>query len=219
MVYPIPEPSIVSLVETAELQIIRQIHLFTSLQSRTSESNSRVYLLIRSNGILLLIPTRQIQALLVHLNLSLILAGVGDWASVVLLASEPPPPERKDNNSHEVDNGVIHGIRADRHDSWHNKNDGDEESPRASVSIDEEGRLSKVPWTWDKLPEDKLTHDRDAVRQVESDGTDVEDPGDGGVRAEADEVDSDAEEYAEPDRGEWGVSLGVDLSPEGGEWE
>ena len=51
-----------------------------------------------------------------------------------------------------------------------------------------------MPRTRFEFPEDELAEDGDAVTPVERDGADVEDAGDGGVGAEADEVDGDAPE-------------------------
>lgn len=99
----------------------------------------------------------------------------------MVLSSELPPQQGKDNNRHEVDDGVVHSISGNWHDSWHDENDADEESPRAAPGVDVEGSFAQVPWTWNELSEDELTHDWYAVRQIESDGADVEDSGNGGV--------------------------------------
>ena len=142
-----------------------------------------------------------------------------NWSSVVVLSSELPPQQGKDNNRHEVDDGVVHSISGNRHNSWHDENDADEEGPRAAPGVDVEGSLAQVPWAWDEFAKDELAHDWNAVRQIESDGAYVEDSRDGGVGSETDKVDSDAEKYAEPDRGQWCVGDGVDLSPDPGEWQ
>ncbi len=132
---------------------------------------------------------------------------------VMMTSPKRPPPQRKHHNRHKVNNSIIHRIRRDRHNSRHDEDDAHKKRPRAAVRIDEHRRPSKVPWARYEVAKDELTHDWDAVTQVQGDGAHVEDAADGRVGTETDEVDGDAEQYAEPDRGKRGASLAINPRP------
>ena len=76
-----------------------------------------------------------------------------------------------------------------------------------------------MPRTRGELPEEQLAEDGDTVAPVEGDGADVEDAGNGGVRAKANQVDDDAPEDRDPHGIEGSSGLEADLGPDVGEWQ
>ena len=74
-----------------------------------------------------------------------------------------------------------------------------------------------MPWPGDELSEGKLAENGDAIRPIESNGTDIEDTGNSRVGAETDQVDDDAPEDGDPDGVQRSAGQGVDLGPDVGE--
>lgn len=139
-------------------------------------------------------------------------------ASVPLPATEEPIRNRSRKDSHEVCNRPIHILRRRRARRRQDEDDADEQRPGARPEIDCLREAAHVPRTRLKLVEDKLARNGDDVAPVEGDGADVEDTGDGGVRAQADQVDGDAPEDREPHGVDRGASTAVDLGPEVRAW-
>lgn len=74
-----------------------------------------------------------------------------------------------------------------------------------------------MPWAPLKSAKEHLADDRDAVAPVKRNSSDVEYPGDGGVRAETNQINDDAPENRDPNGIYWSSSQRVDLGPDTGE--
>ncbi len=75
-----------------------------------------------------------------------------------------------------------------------------------------------MPWSWFEFAKCKFAKDRDAVRPVQCDGTDVKNTSNGSVGTGTNQVDSNTEENRDPDCIEWGSCETIDLSPDVGGW-
>ena len=137
--------------------------------------------------------------------------------SIKIPSPDIPIDDCKKYNQSQKRNRVVHRQRCDRPHGWQDEDDGHEQSPQHCPCIDEDTRFTHVPWARLKLAKDHFTDDRDAIAPVEGDGGDIEDTGNGGVGAETDEVDGDAEEDGDPDGIEGSAGQGVDLCPNAGE--
>ena len=76
-----------------------------------------------------------------------------------------------------------------------------------------------MPRTWLETATNELADDGDAVRPVQSNGTDVEDGRNGDVGTESDQVDGGAEDDRQPDGNDRGVGALVNDLPVLGSWE
>ena len=139
--------------------------------------------------------------------------------AIEALPAEIPPDDRKHHGAHQIHTGVIHVVGGDRRNRRQQEDDADEQGPQTGPGIHELAGAAQVPRPALELAEHQLAHDGDAVGDVERDGADVEDAGDGGVGAQPDQVDEDAEEDAEPDAGERRARARVHPRPGAGEGE
>ena len=137
------------------------------------------------------IPIRAIQLLLRDLRLN-------QRTSIILPATGIPPDQRRDQDRRHEHDGPVHILTRNRADGWQEEDDTDEESPGAGPDVDDIPKFAHVPGARLELAEDDLAEDGDTVRPVERDGGDIEYTRDSGVGTEANQVDGDAPEDAEP---------------------
>lgn len=94
------------------------------------------------------------------------------------------------------------------------EDDGHEGRPEASPRVDVDAGLAEMPGAGLELAVEDLADDRDAVRPIQANGTDVEHGRDGDAAAQSDEVDQDAQERVEPDGQNWRAGLLPNLVPD-----
>ena len=108
---------------------------------------------------------------------------------------------------------------SDWHQHRQQEDDADEQSPDTSPRVDQQREPAHVPRPGPELPKHHLAEDGDDVGPIQGDGADVEDTRDGGVRAQPDQIDSDAPERGDPDRVQGRTGDAVDLGPDVAERE
>jgi len=90
----------------------------------------------------------------------------------------------------------------------------DEQGPDTRPHVDPPAKLAQVPRSWLELAEHDFAEDWDAVAPIQGDGGYVENTEDGGVRAEADEVNRDTPKDADPDRENGSAGHRQDFCPD-----
>ena len=114
----------------------------------------------------------------------------------------------------EEEEGCAYVLWSHGPDGGHDVDDGNERRPADSPDVDGQASPSEMEWPTLKLAIQHFANDRDAVGPIESDGRQIEDGGNGGVRSQTDQVDADTSGREEPDRVNRGVGLFVDLVPD-----
>ena len=134
--------------------------------------------------------------------------------SIVLPASCIPPYQRRQQDRSHEHNCPVHVLARHGSDCGHKEDDTDKQGPGASPDVDDIAELAHVPRTRFELAEDDLAEDGNAIGPIQGDGSDVEDTCNRGVGTQADQVNGDAPEDADPDCVDWGTGAFVDLGPE-----
>ena len=89
-----------------------------------------------------------------------------------------------------------------------------ERSPAHSPNIDRQASPTEMEGTTLEFAIEHLADDRDAVRLIKSDGSQIEDGRNGDVGPQADQIDKDASDGEEPNCVDGGVCLFVNLIPD-----
>ena len=136
--------------------------------------------------------------------------------NIEFFAGDVPIDGTRDKNRHKEHTCIIHILRGSGAHRRQNEDNAHEQRPYTRPDVHCFAEFAHVPWAWDEFAEEELAHDGDDVAPVQSDGAHVEDAGDSGVGAQADEIDGDAPEDGDPHGEQGGAGALVDAGPQAG---
>jgi hypothetical protein len=135
----------------------------------------------------------------------------------LLSRSNVPPRHAEERDKRSNANGVIHVCGRDRFDGREEQNDTDEADPDDCHSVDGLTPFPEGVWAFDELHSvliDTVSNDDSDVADIQCRCCDIENGNDGQGAADADQVETTAEEDNEPDSVDGRVCELVDLAPE-----
>jgi hypothetical protein len=141
---------------------------------------------------------------------------LNERTSVEFFAGDVPIDGTRDKNRNKEHTRIIHILRGSRAHRRQNEDNAHEQRPQARPRVHKFAEFAQVPWAWDEFSEEKLAHDGDDVAPVQSDGAHIENAGDSGVGAQADEIDGDAPEDGDPHGEQGSAGAWVDAGPQAG---
>lgn len=101
----------------------------------------------------------------------------------------------------------------------HNVNDGDKRRPNNSPNINRQAHCTKMERSALEFAILHLADNWNAVRPVQSNGSEIENSTDSNVRPETDQIDQDTGDAEQPDSVDGSIGCLVDLVPEAGTWQ